>query len=229
LLLLHELPIDQSGAVHVEDIPADTPLFEQLVDAEGRLLRAARGPTHVAGYNYARMGAGTKCVGCHTGHSTLEAPLNYWRAKWFNVAPSAEVSATSCRVGQPRNLVDRKTRGAAAEVGWASAGRDSAQVLLRWNLPIEVRAVVLYALRSDTQLGTDVRVRETELVFRHAGREVKRLAVRRTLSTEGTRVECEPVRVDAIEIVPLRVSGLVERRPAAALAEIETIARILED
>jgi hypothetical protein len=42
-------------------------------------------------------------------------------------------------------------------------------------------------------------------------------------------VDCEPVRVSAIEIVPTRASGIVERRAAVALAEIETIARLIED
>jgi hypothetical protein len=35
--------------------------------------------------------------------------------------------------------------------------------------------------------------------------------------------------VDAIEIHPLRVTGRVLDRPAVAIAEIETIARLAED
>lgn len=229
LVLLREEPITPSGAVHVDAIIAETPVFEQLVDAEGRVLRAARGPTHVAGYNFARMGAGTKCVGCHTGHSVLPVPTNNWRAKWFNAAPSAEVWASSETGGAARQIVDRRARGVPSQVAWVAAGVQGERVRLSWQLPIEVRAVVLYAVNSETHTGTHLRVQETDLVFVRAGREVKRLTVRRTLSPKGTRVDCEPVRIDALEIVPVRASGIVERRPAVALAEIETIARLIED
>jgi hypothetical protein len=229
LVLLREVPVEATGAVHVDDIIADTPVFEQLVDAGGRVLRSARGPTHVAGFNFARMGAGTKCVGCHTGHSVLPVPTNNWRATWFNAAPSAEVWTSSQSAGLPAQLVDRRARGTPGEVGWVAAGLLGERVRLSWQLPIEVRAVVLYALQSEPSAGTQLRVRETELVFLHDGRVVKRLTERRTLSPNGTRVECEPVRVDAIEIVPTRASGSVGRRPAVALAEIETIARLIED
>jgi hypothetical protein len=50
---------------------------------------------------------------------------------------------------------------------------------------------------------------------------------RGTLSPTGTRLECNGV-VDAIEIHPLRVTGQVLNRPAVAIAEIETIARLAE-
>jgi hypothetical protein len=46
-------------------------MFEQLVDADGRVLRSADGPAHVAGFNSGRAGATAACVGCHTGHSTI--------------------------------------------------------------------------------------------------------------------------------------------------------------
>ena len=52
-------------------LPADTPMFEQLVDASGRVLLTARGPAHVAGLNAGVTGLTTRCVGCHVGHSTL--------------------------------------------------------------------------------------------------------------------------------------------------------------
>jgi hypothetical protein len=229
LVLLREVPIDPSGAIHVDDIIAETPVFEQLVDGEGRVLRAHRGPTHVAGFNFSRMGSGTKCIGCHTGHSALPPPTNNWRALWFNAAPSARVWASSHAGGQPSQLVDRRARGRASEVGWIAAGPDSQRVRLSWQLPIEVRAVVLYAVESEPQAGTQLRIQETDLVFFRDDVEVKRLHVRRTLSPKGTRVDCEPVRVSAIEVVPTRTSGIVERRAAVALAEIETIARLIED
>jgi hypothetical protein len=168
-------------------------------------------------------------VGCHTGHSVIEPAINYWRAKWFNAAPSAQVWTSSAAVGTARNLVDRRTQGPVEQVAWGAAEADSGQIRLTWQVPIEVKGLVLYAVGTDTQSGTNVRVRETQLVFRKGGREMKRLTVRRLLSPHGTRVECDPVQVDTIEITPLRVSGLVNRRRRVGLAEIETIARVLEE
>ena len=42
----------------------------------------------------------------------------------------------------------------------------------------------------------------------------------------GTRVSFPTARIDALEIRPLAVEGRFRKRPAAALAEIETIARL---
>lgn len=229
LVLLRDVPIDQTGAIHVDDIIAETPVFEQLVDAQGRVLRAARGPTHVAGFNFARMGSGTKCVGCHTGHSVLPVPANNWRALWFNAAPSAVVWTSSQRAGLAQQLVDRRARGRPSDVGWVGTGEPGERIRLTWQLPIEVRSLVLYAVESEPHAGTQLRVHETDLVFWRDGREVKRLHLRETLSPSGTRVDCDPVRVDAIEVIPTRFTGNVEGRAAVALAEIETIAKLIED
>jgi len=228
LVFLREVPIDASGAVHVDDILADAPAFEQLVDSEGRVVRSPRGPAHVAGFNFGRLGAGTKCVGCHTGHSTIPVPTNNWRAKWFNAAPSAEVTATSA-AGNPRAAVDRRTRGPAEQVAWVAGSTRGERIRLSWRTPVEVRAVVLYSVHSEPSEGTNQRIRETELDFLREGVSVKHLRIRRDLSPKGTRIDCEPVLVDAIEIAPTRVTGLVGRRPVLALAEIEAIARLLED
>jgi hypothetical protein len=229
LVLLREVPVDASGAVHADNIPADTPSFEQLVDSQGRVVRSARGPAHVPGFNFARMGGGTKCVGCHPGHSTIEPPLNYWRAKWFNASPSAEVEASSTWLGAPRALVDRRARGPLEEVAWVAGGARDEEVRLSWQTTIEVRAVVLYAPNSTESASPQSRVQETEIAFFRDGREAKRLVVRRALSPAGTRIECEPVRADALLVRPTRVMGRVRGRRAAALAEIETIARLIED
>jgi len=234
LVLVREMPVDPSGAVHVDDIRADTPLFEQLVDSQGHVVRSARGPAHVPGYNFARLGAGTRCVGCHAGHSALPVPTNNWRAKWFNASPSAVVTVSSLAAGSARALVDRRTDGPVADVGWVSGEAGGSRIRLAWNTPIEVRGLVLYSVNVvSSEVASDatprLRVHETEIVFLHAGHQVKRLSVRRTLSPHGTRVDCEPVSVDAIEIYPTRVSGRFRNRPAAALAEIVTFARLVED
>ena len=56
VVLVRESRLEPSGAVHEHDIPGDAPLFEQLVDGEGRVLRSTRGPAHVPGSNFSRAG-----------------------------------------------------------------------------------------------------------------------------------------------------------------------------
>jgi hypothetical protein len=99
---------------------------------------------------------------------------------------------------------------------------------LEWSVPIEVRAVVLYAPYPDRRAGTDARLKGVRLVFESAGREVGRREFARELRPEGTRLEFSPVRLDAITIQPTAASGRVEGRPACALAEVEIDARLIE-
>jgi hypothetical protein len=227
-VLVRESPVTPAGGVHQEDMPSDVPLFEQLVDDRGRVLRSASGPAHVPGFNPGRFGTGTKCVGCHAGHSALPVPESAGLAEWVNASPSARATASSAAPGTagPAAIADRLTQGPAAEVAWIALSQSGESVRLAWQWVIEVKAVVVYALRPDRSHGTDVRVDGCELAFFRGGRETARRVLRGPLSPAGTRVDLNGVRVDAIEIHPLRVTGRVLNRPAAAIAEIETIARL---
>jgi hypothetical protein len=80
-LLVREVPIGRNGEVNVRGLPADTPMFEQLVDRDGRVLMTAHGPAHVAGSNAGTAGTTARCVGCHLGHSTLPLEAASTRAK----------------------------------------------------------------------------------------------------------------------------------------------------
>ncbi len=71
VVLVREVPVGPHGEVNERGLPADTPLFEQLVDPEGRVLMTAHGPAHVAGFNAGVAGTAARCLGCHLGHSTL--------------------------------------------------------------------------------------------------------------------------------------------------------------
>lgn len=231
LILYREAPVEDSGAVHEHDMPADTPMFEQLVDAEGRVLQTANGPAHVAGFNFARFGSGTKCVGCHTGHSALPPTKNYEEARWFNAAPGATVTASSLGPGcaSARGAVDRRRNGPFSQVNWIAASQNSEKILLEWNSPIELKATVLYPVTSNLRSGTDLRILQSELILFRNGLELRRIAVNNSLKPGGTRVEFEPLLIDALEFRPLRSTGRVEGRVAAALGEIEAIARLPED
>jgi hypothetical protein len=69
-VLLRERPVAADGSVD-ERLPADVPMFEQLVDSAGTVLRSAHEPAHVAGLNAGIPGSVARCIGCHVGHSTL--------------------------------------------------------------------------------------------------------------------------------------------------------------
>jgi hypothetical protein len=213
--------------VHESDIPGDVPMFEQLVDANGHVLRSAHGPAHVPGMNFSRIGSGTKCVGCHEGHSALPVPRNNLEAKWFNASSSATVLVSSTAAGSGGALVDRRAKGPIRDTGWVAAGAEGQWARLTWAAPIEARSIVLYAPSPDGRAGTHLQVRSCQLVFFRDGREVGRATADR-VRPEGTRIDFSPVRLDAVEVRPTRVSGTVEGRKAVALAEIETIARLIE-
>ena len=65
---IHDAAVPRSGRIDLQ-LPADTPLFEQLTDANGRALMSAHGPAQVRGFNSGAEGATSRCTGCHLGHS----------------------------------------------------------------------------------------------------------------------------------------------------------------
>ena len=231
VVLLREARVSAVGGVHVEDLPGDTPMFEQLVDSRGRVLRSSMGPAHVPGLNFARGGSGTKCVGCHSGHSAQEVPINYENATWLNASPSARVTATSVWPGTRAGaVVDRRTRGMPDSVGWIARSNAGEKLRLSWTTAIEVRSVVLYALRADPASATDLSIEQCEIRLYLGSREVERFVLKEPLMASGTRANWKKGTVaDGLEIIPLRVSGRVNGRAALGLAEVETIARIHQD
>ncbi len=72
--LVREAAVGAGGRVDEAGLPAGLPMFEQLVDREGRVLRTAHGPAHVAGLNAGSPGGVSRCIGCHSGHSTRVRP-----------------------------------------------------------------------------------------------------------------------------------------------------------
>lgn len=245
LVLVREAPLTARGAVHEHEMPGDTPLFEQLVDADGRVVAGAHGPAHVPGFNAGRAGTGTKCVGCHVGHSALPVAPNYERGTWTNIAPSAAVTTgrspepgTGDRSGAfardvrhgatPRTLVDRLARGPAEEVGWVFSPGASAAVSLDWAFPVEVREVILYAPWTTDRRESDRRIRRFDLNFRRDGQVVRTERVDRSPEAGGTRVVLPALEVDGVDIVlhggPEAVSG----RESLALNEIEVVGRLTD-
>jgi hypothetical protein len=143
LALVREVPVRPDGSVD-ETLPADLAMFEQVVDAQGLVLRSAHGMAQVAGLNVGSPGHTSLCVGCHVGHSTLTRAGAPAEPQWFDAAPSASVTAEgTVRDSDPRRAVDRRTLGPAADVAWVAM--PGASLRLRWPQPLTIRAVRAYA------------------------------------------------------------------------------------
>lgn len=224
--------VTRSGAIHVDTAPADVPMFEQLVDAHGHIVRGSSGPAHVPGFNAGRVGSGTQCVGCHVGHSAIPVELNYALGKRFNAAPSARVSVSGPYPGRAAALVDRRTRGPADSVAWVvppDRGPAPERIQLEWSFPLAVDSLVVYGVRPESAPITDLRVQGVEITEYRAGKVVSRQRSEAVIDPAGTRISCGGVQADRIVIEPLQWSGRVAGRPALGLAEIEARVRIPED
>jgi hypothetical protein len=110
------------------------------------------------------------------------------------------------------------------------ANSDSgAWIRLKWRRAIEVRALVLYAPYPDPKAGARSTIGGCDLLFSRDGREIARRSIQKKLDPAGTRIEIPPLRLDTVEIRPREIRGTIQGRRVAALAEVETIARLIED
>ncbi len=233
-ILLKTAPVFYMGAVHEHDVPAEVPLFEQIIDRDGKVVETTDGRfAHVAGFNFERVGSGTKCAGCHIGHSMLEVPKNGEIAEWFNAAPSAAVTASSAlgsgndKLFAARNVVDRQARVGGDSVIWAAAEEKEPWVELRWPIPIEVREFVLYNIPHRPSEGTALNVHNCKILLYYHGTEIAAIPVVGPLKTSGTAISVRPTKINAARITITKFFGNIRHRPVAGLAEVETIARLL--
>lgn len=232
-ILIKTASVFPGGGVHEPGLPADVPMFEQIVDGEGKVLRTSSGGfAHVAGTNYERFGGGTKCVGCHAGHSMLTVPVNAAMSEWVNVSPSAHVAASSFLVDEagrffpPQRVVDRQARTGGDSVIWVSNEGNGAWISLKWDVPVEVREIVLYGITPDRGSGTSVNVHDSKIFLYYNSNEVGSARSTGSVESEGTRVSISLSKVDSAKIVITDFSGTVHGRNVAGLAEVETVARI---
>lgn len=217
------------GGVHEHDIPAEVPLFEQVVDSSGKVLQTTDGKfAHVPGFNFERQGGGTKCVGCHAGHSMIDVPINASVAEWFNLAPSATVSASSfAGVSDPQRVVDRQARTGGDSVIWVSEERTRAFVELRWDFPVEAREFVLYSVPQIK--GTSHILQDCELTMYKGTEQVGRVVSTGKIRPTGTRVKVLPTIVDRVRVTIGKFSGTIKNKKVSGLAEVEAIGRLLND
>ena len=232
-IFLKDAEVALGGGIHEHDLPADVPLFEQVVDSRGNVLETGGGRfAHVAGMNFDRMGSGTKCVGCHAGHSMLEVPNNGSIAEWFNAATSATVTASSSgrlidgRPSLPQRVVDRQSKTGGDSVLWISTEREGAELYLTWEVPIEIREIVLHAIARKPDQGTTICVHDCEILLYYKSSLVRRVRSTGEIHEDGTRVEITSTDTDSVRVVIRRSDGEVFYQPVCGLAEIEVTARI---
>jgi hypothetical protein len=231
-ILLKEAEVRYNGGVHQHDAPAEVSLFEQIVDSAGRVLETTDGKfAHVTGFNFERQGAGTKCIGCHAGHSMMDVPMNGTEAEWFNLAPSALPTASSVYTAADGEaftagrLIDRQARTGGERVVWIAGEGAGARVRLQWAMPVEVRSVVLYGLPRGVRKST-VGLQNCRITLFVGGEEVRVLSSTGAISERGTRIDLPPTAMDALEVHLTRSTGTVDGRRLTGLAEIEVIGRI---
>ncbi len=226
-IFLKDAEVFYHGGVHEHDVPAEVPLFEQLVDEKGDVLATTDGKfAHVPGFNYERQGGGTKCVGCHAGHSMMEVPINGSVAEWFNLAPSATVTASSISgLFVPQQVVDRQARTGGDSVIWVSEEGIGAFVEMQWDFPIEAREFVLYSISRSNN--TSHSLQDCELEFFKGLESVGKISTTGKISASGTRLRISPTKIDRAKITIKKFSGTILGKSVAGLAEIETNGRLL--
>ncbi|MGH2575173.1 MAG: T9SS type A sorting domain-containing protein, partial [Ignavibacteria bacterium] len=233
-IFLYQKPIDFNGAIHVEEAPADVPMFEQVVDTNGKVISGTKNQiAHVTGMNYGRFGTGTKCVGCHAGHTTIPVPPNIFLGQYFNTSTSASVTQSSFRYINDslqfpgKRVVDRKARNDTLTVNWIAAGSQNEFVNLRWDLPIDVKSVVIYNIRPNQSNGTNIQVNDCEIFLYYRNVQVAHIPSTGLISVNGTKINIplEP-KTDEVKVIVKSFTGQITGQNVAGLAEVETISKI---
>ncbi len=233
ILFLNE-PIQFAGGFWIPMIPADVPVFDQVVDFQGRVIAGSKGQiAHLSGLNFGRPGTGTQCVGCHQGHSFIPMPTNNYDGQFFNTSTSASVTESSFRIinnqeiYSGKKVVDRKARNDSLSVNWIAAGAQNEWVKLNWEVNIDARKFVLYNIRPNTQTGTDIQVNDCEIFTYLNGVQVWHTASTGPISTNGTVVLLDtPRSINEAKIIVKSFSGNITGQSVPGLAEVETIARM---
>jgi hypothetical protein len=228
-VLFREVRVDHDGKIAQGDIPANIPMFEQITDSSGKVLvNRKNNIAHVTGFNFGSKGSGTKCVGCHAGHTQIKVPVNITEAQFTNLSTSANVTQSSYYGSyKGENAVDRKARNTNLNVNWISNGGTGEYIDLNWELPLDVRELKLYNVFPNPDNNTNITVNDCEVYIYYGGKLVRHIPSTGALDTGGKSVPVTPfVTADRIRIVIKSYSGTINGMNRSALAEAEIIARV---
>lgn len=233
-IFLNTIPVFHTGQIAFDNAPANVSMFEQVVDSAGKVLRGSNGQVaHVIGMNYGRVGTGTKCVGCHSGHTQIFVPLTISEAAFFNTSTSAIVTESSFKfisdtIQFPgKRVVDRKARNDSLHVNWIANGTNNEFVLLKWSVPIDVRRLTIYNIKPNVSYNTNIQVTDCEVICYYNGLEQARIVSTGIISVNGTDVNISGIpKIDEVKVIVKSFTGTVNGENLPGLAEIETNARI---
>jgi hypothetical protein len=233
-IYLTYIPVFHTGQIAFDNAPANVSMFEQVVDSSGKVLRGSNGQVaHVIGMNYGRIGTGTKCVGCHSGHTQIFVPATISEASFFNTSTSATVTASSFKfisdsIQYPgKRVVDRKARNDSLRVNWIANGTSNEYVDLKWSVPIDVRRVTLYNIKPNPLNNTNIQVTDCELICYYNSNEVAHINSTGAISPNGTDINIAAVpKIDEVKVIVRSYTGLINGENLPGLAEVETNARI---
>ena len=233
-VLIDKLRIPPSGRID-KVLPAGVPLFEVLRTPDGKLVQGRDGQVyHVGGQNFGQTGATARCVGCHTGHSTMPVPED---PRFTNIAPAAEIeiSGTKRAPGngdswRPENLVDRETTVDRAEWAGLRDPRKEFWFSLQWGERVEAQEVVLYArdlgIESATVSLLPAGAPSTGSARTIARNRVAEVTISGPLDETGTHVPLPKGLAFQSLHVAVKKAATVN---VATISEIEVVGRSVED
>lgn len=231
-ILFREINVDNTGFIAEGDIPANVSMFEQITDSAGNILVNSKGNiSHVAGLNFGIRGSGTKCVGCHAGHTQQDVPPTITEGLHTNVSTSAEVTASSFLPDhEGKKVVDRKARTTDQQVNWIAQGGNNEFVDLKWKLYIDTRRLTLYNIIPNTSNNTNIKVTDCEIFMYRDTTLMRHIPSTGAIDTGGTIIQVSPaVTINRVKVVVKSYTGLINGNSRAGIAEIETNAKISYD
>ena len=228
------VPVFHTGQIALDNAPANVSMFEQVVDSSGKVLRGSTGQVaHVIGMNYGKPGTGTKCVGCHSGHTHIFVPPTISEAAFFNTSTSAIVTESSFKfisdsVQYPgKRVTDRKARNDSLRVNWIAGATNNQFVDLKWSVPLDVRRVTIYNIKPNPLNNTNIQVTDCEVFCYYNGAEVEHISSTGIISPNGTDVSIPSLpKIDEVKVVVKSYTGTINGENLPGLAEVETNARI---
>lgn len=234
-ILFREIDLDFDGKIAQGDMPSNVPMFEQIVDSTGKVLVNKKGNfAHVMGLNYGAQGSGTKCVGCHVGHTQIPVSTSITEGGFTNLSTSATVTPSSTfnnsEIYKGQNVVDRRAKNNDLKVNWISNGKDGQYVDLKWDIPIETRRLKLYNVLENLNTSTDIRVTDCAIYMYYKGVQVHYIPSTGAINSDGTLITLNPIqRIDRMKVIIKSFQGRISGQSVAGLAEIEVNARISYD
>lgn len=233
-ILFRETAVDYDGKVIQGDIPANVSMFEQITDSNGNVLVNSKGDVaHVTGMNFGTDGSGTKCVGCHAGHTLIKVPINITEGNFTNVSTSATVTESSFLSTGPdqfkgENAVDRKARNQDLKVNWIAGNNSPNQYIdLNWDIYIDIRKLRLYNIIPNPSNNTDIQVQDCEIFLYRDSVMVDHIASTGPLTTDGLIIPfSSPVTVTSMRVIVKNYTGTINNLDLPGLAEVEVEARI---